>query len=145
MIPLLHQIPTIALETMIFMNFKKTLKPKVQDKIEYSFSKNYEILKITNLITIGFEPSKEPFYLTQMCISPLDTLTIIYKERMGELQQRGEKFFKAYFEDPVYSAYYIQHVTSQEDTALFAKYQNYVYLSSENASHLLTPFFNIYN
>ena len=78
-IPLFHQIPTIAIETMIFMDFKKTLKPKVQDYIEYGFSKNYEILKIKNLITIGFDPSKEPFYLTKMCINPPDTLTIMYK------------------------------------------------------------------
>ena len=44
MMPLLHEIPTI--ETMIFLNFKKTLRPKRQDNFEHSLSKNYEILKI---------------------------------------------------------------------------------------------------
>jgi hypothetical protein len=77
MMPLLHEIPTI--ETMIFLNFKKTLRPKLQDNFEHSLSKNYEILKIKNLITIGFDPSKEPFYLTKMCIYPPDTLIIMYK------------------------------------------------------------------
>ena len=77
MMPLLHEIPTI--ETMIFLNFKKTLRPKLLDNFEHSLSKNYEILKIKNLITIGFDPSKEPFYLTKMCTDPPDTLIIMYK------------------------------------------------------------------
>jgi hypothetical protein len=91
------------IQTMVIMDFEKNLRPMLISKFYKIFSK-YKYLKIQNLITIGCEPSKDPFYSTLMYLKPLDTLTIMYKDHMGEVQQRGKNFVKVDLEDPIYSA-----------------------------------------
>jgi hypothetical protein len=72
------------IQTMIIMDFDRGFRPWFLYRFQQAFSK-YKNLKIQNLITIGCDPSKEPFYLTLMNLSPSDTLTIMYKDHMEEV------------------------------------------------------------